>query len=55
MNSPVYFYSVYTRNVDDVLRILLLKAQLSKAEVGKGLRMVIGDGLATEAMTVFTG
>ncbi|MBS1606232.1 MAG: MFS transporter, partial [Bacteroidetes bacterium] len=28
---------------------------LSDAEVQRGLRMVIGDGMTTEAMTVFTG
>jgi len=31
------------------------KEQLSEADVRLGLRMVIGDGLATEAMTVLTG
>jgi MFS family permease len=35
--------------------ILQPKAQLTEADVHKGLRMVIGDGLTTEAMTVFTG
>jgi len=34
--------------------ILPPKVQLTEAEIQKGLRMVIGDGLATEAMTVFT-
>ncbi|PWT73470.1 MAG: MFS transporter [Bacteroidetes bacterium] len=31
------------------------KAALTESDVKKGLRMVIGDGLATEAMTVLTG
>jgi len=31
------------------------KSALTQADIDKGLRMVIGDGLATEAMTVFTG
>jgi len=35
--------------------ILPTKEQLTEADVKKGLRMVIGDGLATEAMTVLTG
>src|SRR3954467_542049 len=35
--------------------ILEPKEQLSDAEIRKGLRMVIGDGLATEAMTSLTG
>lgn len=37
------------------MRILSPKTQLTDSEIQKGLRMVIGDGLATEAMTVFTG
>jgi MFS family permease len=31
------------------------KEHLTTAEVGRGLRMVIGDGLAAEAMTTFAG
>lgn len=31
------------------------KAQLTDAEIRRGLKMVIGDGLAAEAMTTFTG
>jgi hypothetical protein len=31
------------------------KKKLTEAEVKTGLKLVIGDGLATEAMTVFTG
>jgi MFS family permease len=31
------------------------KKELSNAEVQKGLKLVIGDGLAAEAMTTFTG
>jgi len=31
------------------------KAQLTEAEVRRGLKMVIGDGLAAEAMTTLTG
>ena len=31
------------------------KSTLTQADIEKALRMVIGDGLATEAMTVFTG
>ena len=38
-----------------MLRILQPKPELTESDIEKGLRMVIGDGLATEAMTVFTG